>query len=267
MAMFTYRGRRLHYETLGTGQPVVLIHGFSNFGLSWMQQLPLLVNNGYQAIVPDLYGHGLSEPAGQVTSVDELADDIHGLLEHLGTGPAVLCGLSLGGMIALQFALAHPERTRGLVIANSRATFAEPHLKELVASWIAMFEQPDGATRRFEAAWPVLLNEAFRQSPGGAAVFEMWAALAARTPGSSLANVARGMTSFDVRAQLGMIKAPTLVVSGEHDKLFPPAQAVEVADGIPGARFVNIPSAAHISCLDSAAEFNRLLLGLLSELA
>ncbi len=266
MAMFTYRGRSLHYETLGAGQPVVLIHGFSNFGLSWMQQLPLLVNSGYQVIVPDLYGHGLSAPAEQVTSVEELADDIHALLEHIGTGPAVLCGLSLGGMVALQFALAHPERTRGLVIANSRATFAEPHLKEVVASWIAMLEQPDGAKRRFEAAWPILLNEAFRQSPSGAAVFEMWAALAARTAGSSLANVARGMTSFDVLAQLGAIKAPTLVVSGEHDKLFPPAQSAEVADGIPGARFVTIPSAAHISCLDSAAEFNRLLLGLLDEL-
>jgi 3-oxoadipate enol-lactonase len=265
MAMLTHRGRRLHYETLGSGQPVVLIHGFSNFGLSWMQQLPALVNNGYQAIVPDLYGHGLSGQATQITSVEDLADDIHALLEHLGVGPAVLCGLSLGGMIALQYALAHPQRTRGLVIANSRATFAEPHLKEAVASWIAMFEQPGGATKRFEAAWPMLLNEAFRNSPSGAAVYEIWAALAARTEGSSLANVARGMTSFDVRAQLGAIEVPTLVVSGQHDKLFPPAHSMEVADGIRGARFVTIPSAAHISCLDSAAEFNQLLLGLLNE--
>lgn len=264
--MFTHRGRRLHFEAIGTGRPVVLIHGFSNFGLSWMQQLPPLVNSGYQVIVPDLYGHGLSEPAAQVTSVEQLADDVGALLQHLDCGPAALCGLSLGGMIALQFALVYPQHTRGLLIANSRATFAEPHLKQAVDSWIAMFEQPDGTTRRLEAAWPMLVNEAFRQSPGGAAVFEMWAALAARTAGSSLANVARGMTSFDVRAQLGAIRAPTLVVSGQHDKLFPPAHAMEIADGIDGARFVTIESAAHISCLDSAAEFNRLLLGFLDEL-
>jgi 3-oxoadipate enol-lactonase len=266
MAMFNHSGRRLHYETLGAGIPVVLIHGFSNFGLSWMQQLPLLVNHGYQAIVPDLYGHGLSEPASRVSSVDESADDIHALLDHLGTDPAVICGLSLGGMIAQQFALAYPERTRGLVIANSRATFAEPRLKEVVAGWIATFEQPQGALKRFEATWPILLNQAFRNSPSGIAVFEMWKALAARTDGSSLANVALGMTNFDVRARLGAIDVPTLVISGEHDALFPPAQSAEISQGIPGARFVTIAGAAHISCLDSAAEFNRYLLGLLNDL-
>jgi 3-oxoadipate enol-lactonase len=265
MATLTHRQRLLHYETLGSGRPVVLIHGFSNFGLSWMQQLPALVHHGYQVIVPDLYGHGLSAPATQITSVDELADDVHALLQHLDCGPAVLCGLSLGGMIALQLALAHPQQVSGLVVANSRATFGEPHLKQIVASWIDMFEQADGATRRLEAAWPSLLNEAFRQSPGGAAVYEMWATLAARTAGSSLANVARGMTAFDVRAQLAAIEAPTLVISGEHDKLFPPAHSREIADGIRHARFEVIASAAHISCLDSAAEFNRLLLGFLGE--
>ncbi|MEA3123962.1 MAG: 3-oxoadipate enol-lactonase [Caballeronia sp.] len=266
MAMFSHRGRRLHYESLGEGKPVVLIHGFSNFGLSWMQQLPLLVNNGYQAIVPDLYGHGLSDPASQVTSVDDLADDILALLDHLGVGPAVLCGLSLGGMVAQQFALAHPERTTALVIANSRATFAEPRLKEVVAGWIAMFEQPQGARKRFEATWPILVNDAFRESPTGVAAFDMWAALADRTEGVSLANVARGMTSFDVRGQLGAIAVPTLVISGERDALFPPAQSAEISQSIPGAQFVTIPGAAHLSCLDSAADFNRLLLSLLSEL-
>lgn len=265
MPFLDHDGRRLHYAVLGAGKPVALVHGFTNAGLSWMHQIAALVFDGYQVIVPDLYGHGLSAPAQAVTTVDDLTRDLIALLDHLHIERASICGLSLGGMVAQLAALDHPQRVDRLIVANSRATFADPQLADVVAGWVQLFEQPQGPLKRFEATWPLMLNETFRQSAAGIATYESWCGLAARLDGRSLANVALGMRTFDVRDRLPEIDRPTLVISGDHDKLFPPAQTFEISQRIPGARFEVIANAAHISCLDSADQFNRLLLQFLND--
>lgn len=258
-------GRRLHYEMLGQGRPVVLIHGFTNAGWSWMNQIAALVFAGYSVVVPDLYGHGLSDPATAETTVDDLARDVIALLNHLAIERASVCGLSLGGMIAQTLALEQPRRVERLVVANSRASFNDPATADLVAGWVEMFRQPGGPLKRFQATWPVMLNAVYRQSSAGQATYATWCRLAERHSGSSLANVALGMRAFDVAGRLGTIERPTLVIAGEEDKLFPPAIAREVSDAVPGAQFALIPGAAHISSLDSAGAFNELLLDFLDD--
>jgi 3-oxoadipate enol-lactonase len=265
MAFFTHNGRRLHYFTLGEGAPVLLVHGFTNAGLSWMNQVAALAFNGYQVIVPDLAGHGLSSPVGAVTTVADLTRDAIALLDHLGVDRVTVCGLSLGGMIAQQAALDFAGRVDRLVVANSRATFATPESAAAVQNWIGLFSQPQGPLKRFQATWPVMLNETFRQSANGQATFDSWCQLAARADSVSLINVALGMREFDVRARLAQIRQPVLVIAGEQDKLFAPDIAREVSDGIAGARLEIIPGASHISSLDSADRFNRLLLEFLRQ--
>jgi 3-oxoadipate enol-lactonase len=260
MPFFTHNNRRLHYVTLGEGTPVLLVHGFTNAGLSWMHQMAALSFGGYQVIVPDLAGHGLSATVGAVTTVADLTRDAIALLDHLGVDAAAVCGLSLGGMIAQQAALDFPDRVQRLVVANSRATFATPEAAAAVESWIGLFSQPQGPLTRFKATWPAMLNEPFRQSVAGVATFESWCRMAARADGASLINVALGMREFDVRARLAQIRQPTLVIAGEQDKLFPPEVAREVSDGIGDARLQIVPGASHISSLDSADQFNDLLL-------
>lgn len=258
-------GRRLHYEMLGQGRPVVLIHGFTNAGWSWMNQIAALVFAGYSVVVPDLYGHGLSDPATAETTVDDLARDVIALLNHLAIERASVCGLSLGGMIAQTLALEQPRRVERLVVANSRASFNDSATADLVAGWVEMFRQPGGPLKRFQATWPVMLNAVYRQSSAGQATYATWCRLAERHSGSSLANVALGMRAFDVAGRLGTIERPTLVIAGEEDKLFPPAIAREVSDAVPGAQFALITGAAHISSLDSAGAFNELLLDFLDD--
>ena len=258
-------GRRLHYEMLGQGRPVVLIHGFTNAGWSWMNQIAALVFAGYSVVVPDLYGHGLSDPATAETTVDDLTRDVVALLDHLAIERASFCGLSLGGMIAQTLALEQPRRVDRLVVANSRAAFNDPATADLVAGWVEMFRQPGGPLKRFQATWPVMLNASYRQSSAGQATYATWCRLAERHSGSSLANVALGMRAFDVAGRLRSSGHPTLVSPGEEDKLFPPAIAREVSDAVPGARFALIPGAAHISSLDSAGAFNELLLDFLAD--
>jgi 3-oxoadipate enol-lactonase len=266
MPFHVSRGCRLHFETLGEGRAVLLLHGFTNYGMAWTPQLPALVHAGYRAILPDLAGHGLSAPADAITAVPDLAADVVALLDHLGIERAVLCGLSLGGMVAQQAAVDVPGRVEALVVADSRPNADTPELAAAVAGWIALFEQPDGPRKRLAATWPQLVNEDFRESPSGRAALQAWEAVLARIPGTSLCNVARGMTRFNVIDRLAAVAVPTLVISGARDRLIAPAQSCATADLIPGAEFRIIPGAGHISNLDSPAEFNDLLIRFLERL-
>jgi 3-oxoadipate enol-lactonase len=253
--------RRLNFETIGSGKPIILIHGFTNYSLVWTPQLSSLVHRGYQVILPDLAGHGRSEPAAVTTTVHDFTRDICALMDRLQIQRASVCGLSLGAMVAQQMAIEHPGRVDGLVLANSRATFADARYEGVIAGWIDLFEQPDGPRKRLQSVWPIMLNEAFRASTTGRATLAAWSDVLGAIPGTSLSNVARGMISFDLRDRLREIQAPTLVIAGEQDKLFPPAETREIADGIPGAQFAVIRGAGHLSSLDSADAFNALLCG------
>ena len=154
-----------------------------------------------------------------------------------------------------------------LVVANARPDADTPELREAVAGWIAVLEQPDGPRKRLAATWPNLVTERFRQSEAGRAAFQAWEAVLAQLPGTSLGNVARGMTSFNVAASLGRVEAPTLVISGSEDRLIAPAQSRRTSDLVAGAQFHLIDGAGHISNLDSPAGFNAALLSFLQRVS
>ena len=242
----------------------MLIHGFTNYGLSWAPQLAALVHSGYRVILPDLRGHGASSPATALCTVSDLAADMVGLLDHLGAGPVVLCGLSLGGMVALQMAVDQPNRVASIVVANSGASFSGPENTAIVDAWTELFLQEDGPLKRLRATWPTLVNDAFRESAQGRAAFNAWARVLATVQGLSLCHVAKGMTQFDLRGRLAAIRAPALVISGEHDCLFSPDQSREISGQIAGSRCSVISGASHLSSLDSSDQFNQLLLNFLA---
>jgi 3-oxoadipate enol-lactonase len=264
MGIFQSGRRHLHYQDVGAGQPILLIHGFTNYGLSWAPQLAALVHSGYRVILPDLHGHGASSPATALCNVSELAADMVGLLDHLGAGPVALCGLSLGGMVALQMALDQPDRVAGIIVANSRSSFTGPEMTAMVDDWIALFLQEDGPLKRLHATWHALVNEEFRESAPGRAAFDAWAQVLRTVQGLSLCHVARGMSQFDLRGRLAAIRAPALVISGEHDRLFSPDLSCEISGQIAGSRCSMIPDAGHLSSLDSPDQFNQLLLDFLA---
>jgi len=264
MAVFQSARGPLHFENLGTGQAILLVHGFTNYGLFWTPQLAALVHSGYRAIVPDLHGHGASKPADALCTVPSLAHDMTALLDHLAIGQAVVCGLSLGGMVALQMAVDRPDRVAGLIVANTRSSFSDPEMVAMADGWIAVFEQEQGPLKRLAATWPRLGNAAFRESAAGRAGYDVWARILARLPGASLSQVARGMTRFDLRGRLAAIAVPTLVIAGEQDLLFRADEAREIASEIPSARLAVIAGAGHLSNMDSPDQFNCLMLEFLA---
>jgi 3-oxoadipate enol-lactonase len=256
--------RHLHYEDVGAGRLILLVHGFTNYGLSWAPQLAALVHSGYRVIIPDLYGHGASSPATALSTVSDLAADMVGLLDHLGAGPVVVCGLSLGAMVSLQMAIDQPNRVASIIVANSRSSFTGPENTAMVDAWIDLLLQEDGPLKRLRATWPTLVNDEFRESAQGRAAFDAWARVLATVQGSSLCHIAKGMTQFDLRGRLAAIRAPALVISGENDRLFSPDHGREISDQIAGSRCSVIPGAGHLSSLDSSDQFNRLLLDFLA---
>jgi 3-oxoadipate enol-lactonase len=169
MGIFQLGHHHLHYEDIGQGRPIWLIHCFTN---SWAPQLAALVHSGYRAILPDLYGHGASAPATALCTMSDHAADMFGLLDHVGAGPVALCGLSLGGMVALQMVLDQPDRVAGITVANSQSSFTGPEVMAMVRAWVALFQQEGGPLKRLHATWPTLVNEEFRKSAPGRAAFD-----------------------------------------------------------------------------------------------
>lgn len=122
MPTFSRDGVRLHYESRGAGEPVVLLHGFTSRGDSWKRHgwVSTLVEHGFRAIWPDVRSHGDSDPVFDpaMCTTAALAADVTGLLDDLGLEKASIVGFSMGGGIALQVALDTPQRVGRLVVGG-----------------------------------------------------------------------------------------------------------------------------------------------------
>ena len=259
MPFYRSRGLRLHYEVVGEGPAVVLLHGLSNFCFAWAPQLDTVVGAGWQGVLVDLAGHWLSDPVTAPTTTADLATDVVALLDELGIASAAVCGLSLGGMVAQQLLVDHPDRILGAVVAATGPHLTFPGMAEMVAGWQALWRSENGAVRRHEAAWPLLTTEGYRTAVAGQAYFEGWRQVLSRVDGAARAHAAEGLLSFDVRDGLAAVACPVVAVAGEHDAVAPPAVVWEVADRVPGARFEVLAGAGHVSNRERPDLFNRLL--------
>lgn len=253
----------MHYEVLGEGPAVVLLHGISNYGLVWAPQLDVVVNRGWRAIVPDLAGHGLSAPVEGTTTAADLAGDVVHLLDALGVETAVLCGLSLGSMVAQHLLVDAPARVLGAVLVAAGPHLAFPRAKEMIGSWTELWLSENGPVKRLDATWPFLTTETYRSSYAGQAYYAGWRRVLASVDGRSLAAIASGLLSFDVRHGLRGVRRPVIAVAGEEDSLAPPPMVEEVASLVPGGRFEVLPRAGHIANRERPELFNALLGGFL----
>ncbi len=118
MAYFEHEGCTLHYEEYGQGEPLVLLHGLGSSCQDWELQVPVLSRH-YRVILMDIRGHGRSDKPRDGYQIATFSADLLALLEHLQTGPVHIVGLSMGGMVAFQFAVDHPQWLRSLCIVNS----------------------------------------------------------------------------------------------------------------------------------------------------
>ena len=251
------RGIKIYYEPWGGGGvPIVFLHPWSTNGYIWYFQLFHFARTNL-CVTMDHRGHGRSDKPQGGYSIQEHASDVAAVMDAAKIDRAVVVGNSIGGMIAMQFCLARPERVLGLVIQSSGTALSEGLPKEVME---AMIRDRDGTfnqllegtvSERSKRERPEILDMArasfMLESNWPRHVFDS----AVKDP--------NGVFNWNIKHRLKDIKRPTLVLAGEEDK----ATTVEanrlLADKIPGAKLVVLKEIGHFYQLERPAEFNAAL--------
>jgi 3-oxoadipate enol-lactonase len=214
----------------------------------------------YRVLVYDTRGHGQSAaPKGPYT-LDGLADDLHGLLKHLGITQAHYCGLSMGGMIGQTFALKYPGVFQTMTLCDTTSHYPA-EAQPLWAERIRIAESK-GMAALVQTTVERWFTAPFRKShPDKVARV---AALIESTPVPGYAGCCAALPKINVTSRLKEIRTPTLVICGNDDPATPPALARVIQENIPGARLALIPQAAHLANIEQPEAFNRVLAEFLS---
>ena len=244
-------GVDLWYEdTGGPGVPVILLHAMTGTTECWVYQIPAFTAAGYRSISYDRRTWGRSRPTDESQQPGFMGDDLHGLIEHLGLDRFHLVGTAAGGIPAIDYSLAHPDRVRSLVVANTIGGVQDPEylkvqnrirppeiqalpeeLRELGPSYRGT--DPEGAARWLE-------------------IFEN-----SRPNGAVPAQPLRDPITY---ARLATMRVPTLVLSGNADILSPPLLMRMLAAAIPTSRFASLPDAGHAGFWERPEVWNGLVL-------
>lgn len=248
----------LAYLDRGSGTVVLLVHGFPLDHSMWKRQIEALAVR-HRVIAPDLRGFGQSRGDDEITTMQQFADDLAGLLDVLGvTEPVDLCALSMGGYIAWQFWQHHWDRLGRLILCDTRAAS----------------DTAEGARGRLELAASVLesgslpvadsmLPKLFapQSLSSGADYIEATRRVMASTRPTTVAAALRGMASRpDMTEELGNIGVSALLLCGEHDEITPADEMRQVAAAMSQATFRVIYGAGHMSPLERPERVNHLIL-------
>jgi pimeloyl-ACP methyl ester carboxylesterase len=237
----------ISYDTFGAGEPLLLIMGFGAPGIAWMPVLPML--SGFKCIYFDNRGTGNSEkPAGPYT-IPDMADDDANLLDAIGIESALIYGISMGGMIAQELALRHPEKVRKLVLGctTTGGANAIPPAEQTIAALVSAFKlmstDPEAA---IDILLPVVHPPDFVAAhPEVKQMALMGASMMPPTPPEVIERTLEGITQFDTYERLPQVKCPVMVVHGERDILIKPANADLLKRRLPQAEVLMIPNAGH----------------------
>ncbi len=245
----TKDGLKLRYEIRGSGEPVALIMGFSGSGRGWGEAFLKLMEARFKIFVIDNRGTGESDKPDTEFTLGDMAADIAAVLDHAKTPRAHIFGISMGGMIAQEFALAYPERTRGLVLGctNCGASHSVPADPAAIANLIpAPGIDPIEQARR---AFSVACGKAFLNSAAGQEILSQAIAEMGNypiTPMHTFMRQGQAIGSFDSFARLGQIKSPTLIIHGDDDSIVPYPNADVLHGAITGSKKHTLKAAGHM---------------------
>lgn len=245
----TKDGLKLRYEIRGSGEPVALIMGFSGSGRGWGEAFLKLMETRFKIFVIDNRGTGESDKPDTEFTLGDMAADIAAVLDHAKTPRAHIFGISMGGMIAQEFAVAYPERTRGLVLGctNCGASHSVPADPAAIANLIpAPGMDPIEQARR---AFSVACGKAFLNSAAGQEILSQAIAEMGNypiTPMHTFMRQGQAIGSFDSFARLGQIKSPTLIIHGDDDSIVPYPNAEVLQGAIAGSKKHTLKAAGHM---------------------
>ena len=260
----TINGRELAWDETGSGRTILFLHGFPFNRQLWYNQMRA-IPSGWRGVAMDLRGFGESAGSNDPQyTMDMFADDAAALLTHLRVRRAVICGLSMGGYIALAMQRRYPSMLGGLVLADTRATAdGEQERKKRLET--AERVKAEGSNVVVDSMLPKLFASTTPYSKPQVAQFVRGMMEAA--PAASIARALLGMAARpNSEPDLRNINVPTLVIVGAEDQITDRGQAQLMARAIRGSQIEVIPEAGHVSNLEAPDVFNEALRRLLTSL-
>ena len=254
------QGARIYWDERSVGQPVLLIMGLGYPSDMWWRTRPAL-DSRYRTIVLDNRGVGRSDVPPGPYPIALMAADALAVLDAATVESAHVFGISMGGMIAQEFALQYPTRVRSLILGctaagGPTAVRAEPEVTELLLNRGSM--TPEEAAL---ASIPYIYDHGTprRRIDDDLEIRRPWFA----RPEAYMAQL-QGILAWEAYSRLPQIKAPTLVIHGENDRLVHLENGELIASRIPGAKLVTLPNASHILPTDQSAACHAAILEFLA---
>ena len=256
-------GISLAYHDRGTGLPLVFLHAFPLSRTMWAPQEEALSPH-FRVITVDLRGHGDSDAPLWHYTLDQAADDVLALMDHLSIRHAVLVGLSMGGYILFSFYRKYPDRVKGLVLADTKAQADTPEGRD------ARFQMAQIANRQGPAAIADIMLPKLLSPDTITAKPDLVRTVRSMIEGNQISGIAGDLMAMAERPDstplLETIVCPTQIIVGEHDHATPPSEAQLMADRIPHARLTIIPNAAHLANLEQPEAFTHIVQAFASDL-
>jgi pimeloyl-ACP methyl ester carboxylesterase len=250
-------GVEIGYEIGGSGPAILFLHAFPVDKRMWHEAAAELQPR-FRTIAMDMRGFG--DSTGAAPSLETVADDAAALLDALGVPMAAVCGLSMGGYLALAFAERHVARLGALILADTRAAADSPEARKNRDAGIATLRER-GTAPFAEPMIPRLLSP-----PAGDAVRARVRELSAQRPEALAAALAAMRDRPDRSETLRTLDCPTLLLCGSDDALSPPIEMRALAHAVPGAQLVELPHAGHLSAMENPAAFARAIEEFLDQL-
>ncbi|MCM3668558.1 alpha/beta hydrolase [Mesobacillus maritimus] len=244
-------GVELYYDRMGSGEPLVLIHGLGERKEGWKFQYEFAEH--FDLIIPDLRGFGKTKcPEGEEITINAFAKDIVGLLDQLGIQEAHICGLSMGGIISQEIYDIRPEMVKSFILASS-VSYVPKWLEKLLlminekryqnmtlesyleqATLSCLHDKSEATVQKVKPIWSEHLD----------GFYQAW----------------RACLRIDYREMLKQVNVPTLVIACQKDKILPTYSQKQMHKLIPNAKLYMIKNAGHVGKVEKAKEFNRVAL-------
>lgn len=263
MSYVENNGTRIYWEEHGSGEPILMIMGLGYSLDMWFRSIPV-ISQHYRAIVFDNRGIGRSDSPQGPYPIEEMASDAKAVLDAAGVDKAHVLGVSMGGMIAQEFALHYPDRLKSLVLCCTAAGGPNAVRAESGVMDALMMRGNMSPEEGARALIPFIYDPG---TPRDRIEEDLRVRLKNYPSSESYFAQVGGIMKFEADSRLDQIRVPTLVVHGDHDRLVPPGNGERIAQRIPGAKLVIIKNASHIFITDQEQESHEAILSFLSEVS
>jgi pimeloyl-ACP methyl ester carboxylesterase len=247
----------MNYEVIGSGRPILFLHGYPLSQEIWKPQRQGLSSN-FMVITPDLRGHGKTTASPGIYSMELLAMDCAALIDAIGlTKPITICGLSMGGYVSFAFHRLFPHKVKSLVLTATRSGADSEEMKinrersELLAREAGAFAIAESMASK------LFSPNTYETNPE---IVDSVKKIMARTSVEGIVGTLQGMRQrVDSTPYLASITVPTLIIHGNNDQLIPLTEAQIMQKAIPNSKLTLIPDAGHLPNLEQPEKFNQVI--------